>query len=101
MSQVGFVFLVLSNPCASSRSASAAILPSALFYERFFRSVQVGRSRFSRCCYLIIDLGFPAYARKLGRDLARSHLNSAVPLDDSNLLYATALATALWLRNGS
>ena len=31
MSQVGFVFLVLSNPCASNRSASAAILPSALF----------------------------------------------------------------------
>jgi hypothetical protein len=29
--------------------------------------------------------------------LIGSHLNSAVPLDDSNLLYATALATALWL----
>ena len=27
--------------------------------ERFcFRSVQVGCSRFSRCCHLIIDLGF-------------------------------------------
>ena len=31
MSQVGFVFLVLSNPWVSNRSASAAILPSALF----------------------------------------------------------------------
>jgi hypothetical protein len=31
MSQVGFVFLVLPNRYVSSRSASAAILPSALF----------------------------------------------------------------------
>jgi hypothetical protein len=40
----------------SSRAASVAILPSALFLSDF-RSVQVGRTRFSRCCYLIIDLG--------------------------------------------
>jgi hypothetical protein len=39
-----------------SRAASVAILPSALFLSDF-RSVQVGRTRFSRCCYLIIDLG--------------------------------------------
>jgi len=26
--------------------------------ERFFRSVQVGCSRFSRCCHLIFDLSF-------------------------------------------
>ncbi len=26
-----------------------------------YRSVQVGRSRFSRCCYLIIDLGSPLF----------------------------------------
>jgi len=26
-----------------------------------FRSVQVGRSHFSRRCYLIIDLGFPFF----------------------------------------
>ena len=35
-----------------------------------FRSVPVGRSRFTRCCYLRIDLGFPAYVGKLGRELA-------------------------------
>jgi hypothetical protein len=37
------------------RTASAAILPSALLLSDV-RSVPVGRSRFSRCCYLIIDL---------------------------------------------
>ncbi len=26
-----------------------------------FRSVQVGRPHFSRCCYLIIDLGSPLF----------------------------------------
>jgi hypothetical protein len=35
-----------------------ATLPSALFEDRYFRSVPVGCSRFSRCCHLIIDLGF-------------------------------------------
>ena len=34
-----------------------ATLPSALFEDRYFRSVPVGCSRFSRCCHLIIDLG--------------------------------------------
>jgi len=34
-----------------------------------FRSVQVGRSRFSRCCYLILDLGSRLLARKLGQEL--------------------------------
>jgi hypothetical protein len=33
-----------------------------------FRSVHIGCSRFSRCCYLIIDLGF----RLFGRSWARS-----------------------------
>jgi len=31
--------------------------------------VQVGRSRFSRCCYLIIDLGSRLLVRKLGQEL--------------------------------
>src|SRR5258707_9810891 len=34
-----------------------------------YRSVQVGRSRFSRCCYLIIDLGSRLFARELGQEL--------------------------------
>jgi hypothetical protein len=41
------------------------------------RSVQVGRSRFSRCCYLIIEL---SSLRGVGPGLGRSHLNSAVEL---------------------
>src|SRR3984957_16653291 len=53
------VFLFLIRGFFSlSRAASVAVLPSALFGERLVRSVQVGRPEFSRCCYLIIDLGF-------------------------------------------
>jgi len=40
-----------------SQAASDAILASALLVVSDDRSVQVGRTRFSRCCYLIIDLG--------------------------------------------
>ncbi len=39
----------------SSRCRHASIRP---LEERFIRSVQVGRSRFSRCCHLICDLQF-------------------------------------------
>jgi hypothetical protein len=46
--------------------------------ERCIRSVQVGCSRFSRCCYLISDLASPS--RESGPGLGRSHLNSAVEL---------------------
>jgi len=46
-----------------------ATLPSALFEDRHFRPVPVGCSRFSRCCHLIIDLGFisrdGSWARRL------------------------------------
>ena len=38
------------------RVAADAILPSALSRSDVVRSVQVGRSRFSRCCHLIVDL---------------------------------------------
>jgi len=37
------------SPCFHSHSRGAIL----------FRSVQVGRSRFSRCCHLINDLSFP------------------------------------------
>ena len=55
------VKLVLDGFCGSlvffaSRAATVATLPSALFDERFVRSVQVGCSRFSRCCHLFVDL---------------------------------------------
>ena len=54
-SQVGSFVYSLTRFFCSSRVATAAILPSALSMSDF-RSVQVGCSRFSRCCYLIGDL---------------------------------------------
>ena len=67
-SQVGFWLLVTSSP---SRVAAVATLPSALFDERLVRSVQVGCSRFSRCCHLIIDLS-PSLGWKWARRLTQS-----------------------------
>src|SRR5580692_9687023 len=43
------------------------------------RSVQVGCTRFSRCCYLIIDL-CSLFSKGTGPGLSRSHLISAVEL---------------------
>src|SRR5271166_5757633 len=37
-----------------------------------FRSVPVGRPRFSRCCYLIIDLGSPLFKGSWARSSAQS-----------------------------
>ena len=54
-SQDGFVFTYMSS-LPLSQAASVAILPSALLLSDY-RSVPVGRTRFNRCCYLIIDLG--------------------------------------------
>ena len=48
------------------------------------RSVPVGRPHFSRCCYLIIDLGPHSYHIGAGPGLGRSHLNSAVELGSSD-----------------
>jgi hypothetical protein len=51
-----FVFLfdkVFSKPSSHCRHASIRTLE-----ERVIRSVQVGRSRFSRCCHLVIALWF-------------------------------------------
>jgi hypothetical protein len=66
-----------------------------------FRSVQVGRPQFSRCCYLIIDLGSPLFDGSWARTWAQSpELGGSARLFGTNL-YATALTT-LWLfRNGS
>ena len=52
-------FLLVTLFFPSHSRATVATLPSALFDERFlFRSVQVGCSRYSRCCHLIVDLSF-------------------------------------------
>ena len=44
------------------------------------RSVQVGCPRFSRCCYLSIDLCFPFSKAIVGPGLTRRHLIAAVEL---------------------
>ena len=51
----------------SSRVATVAVLPSALSRSESFRSVHVGRSRFSRCCYLIGALWFCSSEWNLGQ----------------------------------
>src|SRR6267143_4644302 len=85
MSQECFSLSVFSflpvDSLHSSRAASVAILPSALFLSDF-RSVHGGRSQFSRSCYLIIDLG-SRLSTEAGPGVRRSHLISAVELDSS------------------
>src|SRR5882762_2312731 len=67
------------------------------------RSVHGGRSQFSRCCYLIIDLG-SRLSMEVGPGLSRSHLISAVELGCLDLflsflsfLYAPFLSSCLSL----
>jgi hypothetical protein len=63
-SQVGFWFLldkVFLLPSRHCRHPSIRTLD-----ERLFRSVQVGRSRYSRCCHLIVDLR-SSLSEKLGQ----------------------------------
>ncbi len=55
-SQVDSLVVLLDKVFLRRVATTVATLPSALFSERFVRSVQVGCSRFSRCCHLIIDL---------------------------------------------
>src|SRR6266487_2628977 len=56
-SQVGSFVFLLDKLFSPSRAAAVATLPSALLVSDFVRSVQVGCSRFSRCCHLLVDLG--------------------------------------------
>jgi hypothetical protein len=56
-SQVGFLwFFLFTVSSAESPPLSPPFHPHSSMSD--FRSVQVGRSRFSRCCHLIIDLQF-------------------------------------------
>src|SRR5215470_8089962 len=61
----------LSTLLAFSRSAKPPLSPPfhPHSYVSDFRSVPVGCSRFSRCCYLISVLGFPPYEGSLGQEL--------------------------------
>src|SRR5450759_2536119 len=69
----------------SLRSSPAALSPSFHPHSWLsdFRSVHGGRSQFSRCCYLIIDLG-SRLSTEAGPGVRRSHLISAVQLGCSN-----------------
>src|SRR6266567_1818941 len=55
-----------------------AMLPSALSRSDSFRSVHVGRSRFSRCCHLFGALWFCSCRVEPGSGHRRSHRNSAL-----------------------
>src|SRR6202166_2155325 len=65
-----------------SHSAKPPLSPS--FHPHSFvsdlRSVLGGCSRFSRCCYLIIDLSSHRFGESRAPGLSRSHLDSAVEL---------------------
>jgi hypothetical protein len=74
-----FLFLLSVSLFLFSQAASVAILPSALFVSDL-RSVPVGCSRLSRCCYLRIDLGSHRFGESWAPGLSRSHLDSAVEL---------------------
>src|ERR1700674_2151155 len=66
-----------------SQAAPVAILPFALFVSDL-RSVPGGCSRFSRCCYLRIDLSSHRFGESRAPGLSRSHLASAVELGSSD-----------------
>ena len=57
-SQVDSCLFLLGTFSSPRRVATVAMLPSALSRSDSFRSVHVGRSRFSRCCHLFGALWF-------------------------------------------
>jgi len=74
-----FRFLLSVSLFPFSQAASVAILPSALFCERY----SLGASwvfSFQRCCYLRIDLCSHRFGESWAPGLSRSHLDSAVEL---------------------
>src|SRR6202790_4277827 len=77
-----FRFLLFVSVFRFSQAASVAILPSALFCERY----SLGASwvfSFQWCCYLIIDLISQRFGESWAPGLSRSHLDSAVELGSS------------------
>jgi hypothetical protein len=77
-----FRFLLSVSLFPFSQAASVAILPSALFCERY----SLGASwvfSFQWCCYLIIDLCSHRFCGSWAPGLSRSHLDSAVELGSS------------------
>src|ERR1700733_1054844 len=82
MSRHTFIFFLFLSRWICSYSAKPPLSPS--FHPHSFvsdlRSVPVGCSRFSRCCYLIIDLSSHRFCGSWAPGLSRSHLDSAVEL---------------------
>src|SRR6202795_461593 len=66
-SQVDSSQASLNKVFVSRRVAAVAMLPSALSRSDSFRSVHVGRSRFSRCCHLFGALWFCSCGVELGQ----------------------------------
>ena len=62
----------LNKICFSRRVTTVAVLPSALSRSDSFRSVHVGRSRFSRCCHLFVALWFGSLSGSRARRLTLS-----------------------------
>ena len=90
-----FLLCAQTNPVAT--------LPSALFRERLLRSVQVGCSRFSRCCHLLVDLS--SISRwKLGQAInavtGTRRWGAVLPIRESDYAAAGNISRRL-LRNGS
>src|SRR5271169_4757888 len=77
-SQVDSSLTWLNKVCFSRRVATVAMLPSALSRSDSFRSVHIGRSRYSRCCHLFGALWFCSFRVEPGPGHRRSHRNSAL-----------------------
>ena len=60
-SQVDSVWVLLDKVFSPAEFAAVAMLPFALCMSDWFRSVHVGRSRFSRCCHLFGALWFCSF----------------------------------------
>ena len=92
MSQECFSLSFLWIPCIrAGPPLSPSFHPHSWLSD--FRSVHGGCSQFSRCCYLIIDLG-SCLSTEAGPGVGRSHLISAVELgclDTISLLSFVAL----------
>src|ERR1700732_4773849 len=78
-----FRFLLSVSLFPFSQAASVAILPSALFCERYSLGARWVFS-FSRCCYLIIVLSSHRFCGSWAPGVSRSHLDSAVELSCSD-----------------
>src|ERR1039457_4909691 len=71
-SQVGSFVFSLDKLFSPAESPVSPPFHPHSFSERLVRSVQVGRSRFSRCCHLLVDLPFILKDERWARRLTQS-----------------------------